>query len=317
MSRDEGQTWTEISPDLTRNDKAKQEKSGGPITHDDTGIEVYDTIFYVAESPHEAGVIWAGTDDGLVQLTRDGGKTWQNVTPKGLPEWIRVNAIEISPHDKATCYVAATMYQFDDFKPYLYKTNDYGKTWTKIVHGIPDNVFTRVVREDSVPPGPAVRRNRVRPLRLVRRRRELAAVPTESAGRPRHRPRRQGLGSRRRDAGPSVLDPRRPDAAAPVPGHDSRRRAAGLSSAADVSFSGKRRTRRRGGKRRSRREESPRRRPGLLLAQEEAQRDREADDRVPRRRQGAPSLLEREEGEAGRGRSRETARTSLSSPKTA
>ena len=147
-SRDEGQSWEEISPDLTRNDKAKQGKSGGPITKDDTGIEVYDTIFYIAESRQEAGTIWVGTDDGLVQVTRDGGKNWQNVTPKGIPDWIQINAIELSPHDKGTAYVAATMYKFDDFRPFIYKTRDYGKTWTKIVRGIPDNAFTRVVRED-------------------------------------------------------------------------------------------------------------------------------------------------------------------------
>jgi len=147
-SRDEGQTWEEISPDLTRNDKAKQDYSGGPITRDNTGIEVYDTIFAVVESPHEAGTIWAGTDDGLVQLTRDHGKTWQNVTPKGLPEWIQINSIEVSPNDKATAYVAATMYKFDDYQPYLFKTNDYGKTWKKIVRGIAPTSFTRVVRED-------------------------------------------------------------------------------------------------------------------------------------------------------------------------
>ena len=147
-SRDEGQSWEEISPDLTRNDKTKQGKSGGPITNDDTGIEIYDTIFTVMESRHEAGVIWVGTDDGLVQLTRDGGKNWQNVTPRGIPEWVRINSLDVSPHDKATCYVAATMYQFDDFHPYLYKTNDYGKTWTRIVRGIPENAFTRVIRED-------------------------------------------------------------------------------------------------------------------------------------------------------------------------
>ena len=147
-SRNEGQSWEEISPDLTRNDKAKQGKSGGPITHDDTGIEVYDTIFCIAESRQEPGTIWAGTDDGLVHVTRDGGKNWQNVTPKGIPEWIRINSIDLSPHDKATAYVAATMYQFDDFRPYLYKTGDYGKTWTRIVQGIPENAFTRVVRED-------------------------------------------------------------------------------------------------------------------------------------------------------------------------
>ncbi len=147
-SRNEGQSWEEISPDLTRNDKSKQGKSGGPITNDDTGVEVYDVIFTVVESPHEKGVIWAGTDDGLVQLTRDDGKSWQNVTPKGIPDWIQINSMEVSPHDKATCTIAATMYKHDDFKPYLYRTVDYGKTWTKIVNGIPEGAFTRVVRED-------------------------------------------------------------------------------------------------------------------------------------------------------------------------
>jgi photosystem II stability/assembly factor-like uncharacterized protein len=150
MSRDEGETWHEISPDLTRNDRFKQEKSGGPITKDDTGVEVYDTIFALAESPHEPATIWAGSDDGLVHVTRDGGKNWKNVTPRGLPEWIQINSIEISPHDKAVVYVAATMYKHDDDRPYLYKTSDYGATWTKIVSGIPDGAFTRVVREDPV-----------------------------------------------------------------------------------------------------------------------------------------------------------------------
>jgi photosystem II stability/assembly factor-like uncharacterized protein len=147
-TRDEGETWEEMSPDLTKNDKTKQGKSGGPITTDITGVEVYDTIFAVAPSPHEKGVIWAGSDDGLVHLTRDDGKTWQDVTPKNLPEWIQINAIDVSPHDKAAAYVAATMYKFDDFRPYLYKTADYGRTWTKITGGIPDGAFTRVVRED-------------------------------------------------------------------------------------------------------------------------------------------------------------------------
>ncbi|MEO8347900.1 MAG: glycosyl hydrolase, partial [Acidobacteriota bacterium] len=147
-SRDEGQSWEEISPDLTRNDKAKQDYSGGPITRDNTGVEVYDVIFTLMESPHEAGTIWVGTDDGLVQLTRDAGRNWQNVTPKGMPEWIQVNSVEVSPHDKATAYVAATMYKFDDFRPYLYRTNDYGKTWKRIDGGIPSGAFTRVVRED-------------------------------------------------------------------------------------------------------------------------------------------------------------------------
>ena len=147
-TRDDGQTWEEVSPDLTRNDKTKQGFSGGPITHEVTGVEVYDTIFYVAESPQEPGVFWAGTDDGLIHITRDNCKTWQNITPKGMPEWIRINAIDLSAHEKGTAYVAATMYQFDDFRPFLYKTTDYGKTWTKITNGIPENVFTRVIRED-------------------------------------------------------------------------------------------------------------------------------------------------------------------------
>jgi photosystem II stability/assembly factor-like uncharacterized protein len=152
-SRDEGQSWEEISPDLTRNDRSKQEKSGGPITKDDTGVEVYGTIFALAESPLEAGLMWAGTDDGLVHLTRDGGAHWENVTPRGIPEWIQINAIDASPRDRGTAYVAATMYKSDDFHPYLYRTTDYGKTWTKIVAGIPDRAFTRVVRADPEQPG--------------------------------------------------------------------------------------------------------------------------------------------------------------------
>jgi len=147
-SRDQGQTWEEVSPDLTRNDKSKQGLSGGPITRDITGVEVYGTIFTLAESPLERGVMWAGTDDGRVQITRDECAHWQEVTPKGLPTWARINSIDASPHQKGAAYVAATMYQFDDNRPYLYKTTDYGKTWTRIVNGIPDGAFTRVVRED-------------------------------------------------------------------------------------------------------------------------------------------------------------------------
>jgi photosystem II stability/assembly factor-like uncharacterized protein len=152
-SRDGGETWEEISPDLTRNDKSKQGKSGGPITTDVTGVELYSVIFALAESKADPGVIWAGSDDGLVHVTRDDGKTWSNVTPKGMPEWIQINSIDASPRDKGTAYVAATMYKWDDFRPYLYKTSDYGKTWTKIVNGIPDGAFTRVIREDPVRQG--------------------------------------------------------------------------------------------------------------------------------------------------------------------
>ncbi|HEX8476013.1 MAG TPA: hypothetical protein VF666_18585 [Pyrinomonadaceae bacterium] len=147
-SVNEGQSWEAISPDLTRNDKSKQGSSGGPITKDNTSVEYYDTIFTVTESPVARGTIWTGADDGLVHVTRDGGKTWANVTPKNMPEWIQINSIEASPHDAATAYVAATMYKWDDFRPYLYKTTDYGKTWTKIVEGIGAGAFTRVVRED-------------------------------------------------------------------------------------------------------------------------------------------------------------------------
>ncbi|HUA63720.1 MAG TPA: glycosyl hydrolase, partial [Verrucomicrobiae bacterium] len=144
----EGQNWENISPDLTRNDKSKQASSGGPITQDNTSIEYYDTIFTIMESPVQKDLIWVGTDDGLVQVTRDGGKHWDNVTPKGMPEWIQINTIEASPFDAGTAYVAATAYKLDDFHPYLFKTTDFGKTWTKIVSGIPETHFTRAIRED-------------------------------------------------------------------------------------------------------------------------------------------------------------------------
>ncbi len=145
---DGGKSWTIISPDLTRNDKSKQEPSGGPITGDNTSVEYYCTIFTAAESPKQKELIWVGTDDGLVHITRDGGKNWSNVTPKGLPEWSLISMVEPSPHDAATAYVAVDRHELDDFKPYAYKTNDYGKTWTPIVNGIPENTFIRVVRED-------------------------------------------------------------------------------------------------------------------------------------------------------------------------
>ena len=132
----EGQTWEKISPDLTRDDKSKMGTSGGEITQDNTSIEYYDTLFTM-ESPVTKGVIWVGTDDGLVQLTRDGGKNWENVTPKGMPDWIQINSIDASAFDAGTAYVAATMYKSDDFRPYLFKTTDYGKTWKKIINGIP------------------------------------------------------------------------------------------------------------------------------------------------------------------------------------
>jgi len=145
---DAGMHWEAISPDLTRNDKSKQQASGGPIDKDDSGTEYYDTIFAVAESPLVKGLIWVGTDDGLVHITRDGGKNWSNITPKDLPDWSRISLIDASPHDAGTAYVAVDRHQSDDMHPYIYKTNDYGKTWVKIVKGIPDTTFARAVRED-------------------------------------------------------------------------------------------------------------------------------------------------------------------------
>ena len=145
---DMGKTWKEVSPDLTRNEKEKQVKPGEPYTNESVGAENYGTLSYIAESPHEKGVIWTGSDDGLVYLTRDGGATWKNVTPKGLPETL-INAIEVSPHDKATAYIATTRYKFNDHAPGLYKTTDYGNTWMKMDNGIPADAFTRVVREDE------------------------------------------------------------------------------------------------------------------------------------------------------------------------
>lgn len=146
---DMGKTWKEISPDLTRNEKEKQGKGGGPFTNEAVGAENYGTLAYISVSPHEKGVIWTGSDDGYVHVTRDGGATWKNVTPPGLAECL-INAIEVSPHDKATAYIATTRYKFNDHTPGLYKTTDYGATWTKIDNGIPAKAFTRVVREDDV-----------------------------------------------------------------------------------------------------------------------------------------------------------------------
>lgn len=145
---DAGMNWTIISPDLTRNDKSKQAASGGPITKDNTGVEVFDTIFSVVESPVQKDLIWAGTDDGLVQLTRDGGQHWENVTPKAMPEWGTVSMIEASSHEAGTAYLAVERHKADDFAPYVFKTTDFGKTWTKLVAGLPTNDYVHAVRVD-------------------------------------------------------------------------------------------------------------------------------------------------------------------------
>ena len=147
-TRDNGVTWEEISPDLTRDQDELQGKGGGPYTNEAVGAENYGTLAYLIESPHEAGVLITGSDDGLLHITKNGGESWEEITPKGLKECL-VNAIEVSPHDPGTIYIATTRYKFNDYTPGLYKSTDYGKSWTHISEGIPYGAFTRVVREDQ------------------------------------------------------------------------------------------------------------------------------------------------------------------------
>lgn len=152
-SNNEGQSWEKISPDLTRNDTTKMGSSGGLITKDNTSVEYYGTIFAAFVSPHDPQMIWTGSDDGLVHLSRDNGNTWENITPKNFPEWLMINSLEPHPSQKGTCYLAGTRYKLDDFAPYLYKTTDYGKTWTKITQGIAPDHFTRALRCDPTREG--------------------------------------------------------------------------------------------------------------------------------------------------------------------
>jgi photosystem II stability/assembly factor-like uncharacterized protein len=149
-TEDGGQSWKAISPDLTRNDKSKQKWSGGPITGDNTGVEWYDTIFAVAESTKEKGLIWVGSDDGLVHVTRNGGADWANLTPniRGIPEWGTVSCIEPSPFDAATAYLTVDAHRLDDTRPYLWKTTDYGRTWKNLAANLPKDVYLHAVRED-------------------------------------------------------------------------------------------------------------------------------------------------------------------------
>ena len=152
-SSDSGHSWQTISPDLTRNDTTKQQDSGGPITKDQASIEFYDIVFTVAESPKQKGLIWAGTDDGLIHITKDDGKSWTNVTPKGIPDWAMVSLIEASAHDAGTAYAAVDAHKLDNFKPYIFKTTDFGKTWAQLTTGIPDGAYVHAVREDPVRKG--------------------------------------------------------------------------------------------------------------------------------------------------------------------
>ena len=151
-SEDRGGSWVEVSPDLTRDDDSKQGPGGGPITNEGAGGEIYGTIYYVAESPHDAGTIWAGSDDGLVHVTRDGGANWEDVTPEDIGEAI-INSIEVSPHDPAVVFIAVTAYKFNDFAPHFYRTDDFGESWDRIVEGIEDDAWARVIREDPKRPG--------------------------------------------------------------------------------------------------------------------------------------------------------------------
>ena len=151
-SNDRGVTWTEISPDLTKNEIDKQGLNGGPLTAENVGAEFYGTIFYIVESPHEPGTIWVGSDDGLLHVTRDHGDTWKNVTPENL-RGAMINAIEVSPHDPGTAYVAVAGYKMNDFDPYIYKVTDYGEDWDRIDGDLPDDNFVRVVREDPARAG--------------------------------------------------------------------------------------------------------------------------------------------------------------------
>ena len=152
-STNDGQSWQAISGDLTRNDKSKQKPSGGSITLDITSVEYYDTVFALAESPLKKDMLWAGTDDGLVQLTTNGGQSWQKVTPRDLPEWSMISIVEPSHFDAGTAYLAVDRHKLDDFRPFIYRTTDSGKSWTLINRGIPEGSYVRSVREDPKRPG--------------------------------------------------------------------------------------------------------------------------------------------------------------------
>lgn len=153
VTENEGRSWEMISPDLTTNDKSRQGSSGGPVTQDNTSVEYYCTIFYATESWMEKDLLWTGSDDGVVSVSRDGGRHWDNVTPKGVPQWMMWNCIEVDPFKKGGAYIVGTRYKLDDFKSYIYKTEDYGKTWKLIVNGIDPMHFARTLRADRKRPG--------------------------------------------------------------------------------------------------------------------------------------------------------------------
>lgn len=152
-TRNGGQSWDRISPDLTRHDPATLGPSGGPITRDQTGVETYATVFALAPSRREKGLIWAGSDDGMVHVSRDGGATWRNVTPAGLPDYLKITTIEDSPHTPGTAYLTGHRFLLDDFRPYVLKTTDYGRSWTSIAGNVPADEIARSIREDLKKPG--------------------------------------------------------------------------------------------------------------------------------------------------------------------
>ena len=215
-----------ISGDLTRDDETKQRWSGGPITGDNTGVEFYCTIFAIAESPREAGLVWVGSDDGLVHVTRDGGKSWTNVTPNvpGMPEWGTVSLIEPSPFDPAVAYLVVDNHRMDDMRPYLWKTADYGKTWKSLAAGLAGDVYLHAVREDPKTKGLLFAARSA----VSSSRRDDGADLEGAEAEPAHgRGPRPGREGRRPGGGhprPLDLDPRRPDGAARVVGGDRRRR---------------------------------------------------------------------------------------------
>lgn len=152
-TENEGATWTPLSGDLTTNDKSRQKSSGGPITQDNTGAETYCTIFTAMESPLEKDLLWTGSDDGLINVSKDGGAHWNNVTPPSAGKWMMWNCVEADPFKKGTAYFVGTKYKSDDYTPYIFVTNDYGNTWKKITNGIPSTYFARCLRADKKRPG--------------------------------------------------------------------------------------------------------------------------------------------------------------------
>ena len=208
-SADEGASWARISPDLTRAEPETLDDSGGPIVLDQDGPEIYGTLYSIGLSPHDPETIWTGSDDGLVHMTRDGGGEWHDVTPADMPPHTRVMTVEVSPHDPARAHVAGIRYEMDDRSPYVWKTDDYGATWTRISDGIPAGAFVRVIREDPKRGGLLYAGTEHGCVRLVRRRRELGRPVVGASGYARHRDLGRGTRPGHQHPRPLLLGPRR------------------------------------------------------------------------------------------------------------